>query len=460
MLAVQTPFCSSQQAMLSAIAGDGGASAAVQWIRQMLPEVLDTTCVHVIPVSGGADSTALAILMVTAFPEVPFRFLFTDTGAEPKTVYESLDRLELFIGRRIERLAAEKSLYDAVIQFNGFLPSARERWCTRLLKLQPYKAWLKQFGSQRLKMYVGIRAEEDDRVAFVTDGIDTVMPFVTLGMVRESIFGILSKTIGIPEMYKHRTRSGCSTCPYMRQSEVTMLLQHDPAAFAIGQQLEKLGDADVARYDVLPEPYCQTSGLARNWLGFPQPDWYQPEVGLAAMRSRAKSVPADLFGSAMQGIWVAVEFWVHDSYLEPVVWRQELVATSTTRHGLQKQIDMHMQHRLSTAEVWHLSREEMQNEARFVLYYLNVDAEVLQVERPGAGSYTWQQGHAYARTKHLVQWAQAALWSVVAGAEPVVAGRHGSVKIEVLGQEVYQPKPPTIEDTYDERYIACPMCSL
>lgn len=459
MFAQLSPSVCKPDAYLQVLDDHASSQWAVQKVRALLPEVLDPDAVHVIPVSGGADSSALAILMVAAFPDVNFRFMFTDTGSEGDAVYESLDRLEVYIGRKIERVSAEKTLYGYIEEFNGFLPSSQKRWCTRALKLLPYKQWIRQFGKSKLHMYVGVRHDED-RVAFVTEGVETIMPFVTLGLKREAVFSILSKTIGIPRLYKQRTRSGCTSCPFLRQGEVVALLSEDPGAFERGKAVEKLSVIDVQAYSPMPEPYWQTSGLARNWLGFPQPDWRLSDQGQAATRGRASLAPADLFGGPMQGVWVAVEFFVNQFHYEPIVWRQELVTISTTRAGLQKQLDMHMQHRLSTAEVWDLTEEQMREEARYVIYYLNVDAEVLSTQRPGEGSYTWQSGQAYARTEHLVRWAQAALWSVETGIAPVRRGKQAPVRIEVLGQEVYEPKAPSVEDTYDERYIACPMCSI
>lgn len=65
---------------------------------------------HWIPVSGGADSSALAILMHLMYPEVPFKLLFTDTLAEEPEIYTTLDKLEAFLGVQIIRLKPELGL--------------------------------------------------------------------------------------------------------------------------------------------------------------------------------------------------------------------------------------------------------------------------------------------------------------------------------------------------------------
>lgn len=84
------------------------------------------TDVYLLPVSGGADSSALAILLHEIAPHVPFRMVFTDTGAEERETLETLERLETWIGKPIERLG-EKSLFDLIAQYKGFLPSPKDR---------------------------------------------------------------------------------------------------------------------------------------------------------------------------------------------------------------------------------------------------------------------------------------------------------------------------------------------
>ena len=171
------------------------------------------TDVYLLPVSGGADSTALAILLHEIAPEIDFRMVFTDTGAEELDTIKALDRLEAWLGRRIERIG-EKSLFELIEEFNGFLPSPRDRWCTRELKLEPFRDWIKQFEGRQKWMFVGVRADEADRLAFALDEVETEMPFVDLGLDRAWVYRKLTQTIGISRAYLTRSRSGCTVCPY------------------------------------------------------------------------------------------------------------------------------------------------------------------------------------------------------------------------------------------------------
>jgi len=80
--------------------------------RPVRPAGDPTKDLYLLPVSGGGDSAALAILLHTMFPEIPFRMVFTDTLAEEPEIYDVLDRLERYVGRKIERIVPEKGLFE------------------------------------------------------------------------------------------------------------------------------------------------------------------------------------------------------------------------------------------------------------------------------------------------------------------------------------------------------------
>jgi 3'-phosphoadenosine 5'-phosphosulfate sulfotransferase (PAPS reductase)/FAD synthetase len=56
---------------------------------------------HVLGVSGGKDSAALAVHMRQVHPELNIEYFFTDTGEELPEVYEFLGRLEGYLGKPI-----------------------------------------------------------------------------------------------------------------------------------------------------------------------------------------------------------------------------------------------------------------------------------------------------------------------------------------------------------------------
>ena len=63
---------------------------------------------HVLGLSGGRDSAALAIYMRQNHPELEIDYFFTDTGKELPEVYEFLVKLEGFLGKPILRLNPDR----------------------------------------------------------------------------------------------------------------------------------------------------------------------------------------------------------------------------------------------------------------------------------------------------------------------------------------------------------------
>jgi 3'-phosphoadenosine 5'-phosphosulfate sulfotransferase (PAPS reductase)/FAD synthetase len=64
----------------------------------------DTSRRHIVPLSGGKDSTALSIHLSQTYPALDFEFVFCDTGAELPETYEYLDRLEHVLGHPVTRI--------------------------------------------------------------------------------------------------------------------------------------------------------------------------------------------------------------------------------------------------------------------------------------------------------------------------------------------------------------------
>ena len=98
---------------------------------------------HVLGISGGKDSAALAVYMSQMHPELDIQYFFTDTGKELPEVYEFLGRLEGLLGKPITQLNPHRGFDYWLKAFNNFLPSPQTRWCTRVLKLEPFRAWIK-----------------------------------------------------------------------------------------------------------------------------------------------------------------------------------------------------------------------------------------------------------------------------------------------------------------------------
>ena len=135
---------------------------------------------HVLGISGGKDSAALAIYMHKNYPEIDIEYYTCDTGKELEATYKLIDNLENYLGKKIERLrAAGGSTEDPFDHFyniyTGYLPSSNARWCTKKLKLEPFEAFV---GDDPVISYVGIRGDED-REGYISkkSNIQSIFPF-------------------------------------------------------------------------------------------------------------------------------------------------------------------------------------------------------------------------------------------------------------------------------------------
>ena len=164
---------------------------------------------HVLGLSGGKDSSALALYVKETRPEIDMEYFFTDTGYELPETNEFVDQLEEKLGQEIHRLnhrslnhiegRGEKDFAHLLKEHGNYLPSQRDRWCTIQMKLKPFERWVDEFIKEGFKIlnYVGIRADEPNRTGFMTidKPIESVFPFREDGIVKSDIVNILLVSI-------------------------------------------------------------------------------------------------------------------------------------------------------------------------------------------------------------------------------------------------------------------------
>jgi hypothetical protein len=199
---------------------------------------------HVLGLSGGRDSAALAVYMRQTCPELEFEFFFTDTGKELPEVYEFLGRLEGFLGKSILRLNPHRDFDFWLREYGNFLPSPSTRWCTRQLKLLPLRRWLASSlaAGHQVTSYVAIRADEESRDGFAPtqDGLKVVYPFREAGIDKAGVLELLRTSgLGLPTYYDWRSRSGCTFCFFQQKIEWVNLKSTHPEAFEEAKRYEK-----------------------------------------------------------------------------------------------------------------------------------------------------------------------------------------------------------------------------
>lgn len=183
---------------------------------------------HILGLSGGKDSTALALYLKDKVPDI--EYFFCDTHKELPETYAFLKKLEVVLGKEIKCLEAKRGFDHWLEIFGGFLPSPKARWCTKQLKIVPLEKYV---GDDQAITYVAIRADED-RVGYISTktNIKPVFPFMKDGLVKNDIIQILEKSgIGMPEYYNWRSRSGCYFCFFQRKYEWVKLSEIHPDLF-------------------------------------------------------------------------------------------------------------------------------------------------------------------------------------------------------------------------------------
>ncbi len=227
---------------------------------------------HICGISGGKDSSALAVYLREKVPDM--EYFFCDTGAELPETYEYLTRLEVVLGKPIVHLNSSRGFDHWFEVFRGTLPSPQMRWCTRNMKIKPIESWV---GDSPAVSYVAIRADESNRKGHVSTkpNITTRLPFVEDGIDRDDVLRILEDAgIGLPRYYEWRTRSGCYFCFYQRKAEWIGLADRHPELFERAVAIEKKvlkdagvdGDADFGGRAMRGRQYTWSGGETLNDL--------------------------------------------------------------------------------------------------------------------------------------------------------------------------------------------------
>lgn len=221
---------------------------------------------HIIPISG-KDSLATALVQIKCEPQYNYEFVYNPTGAELPEVYEWIDKVELYLGKPIERVG--RNLIELIEENNFFLPSRLARYCTRQCKIEPFEQWI---GIDDAIVYYGIRADEkrlgynNARYPNITPayplveenlGIDEVYQIINEAGLKpptffweeiyievykifngeENIKSILTEW-QIDLLFCWRTRANCYFCFNQRKIEWAGLLEFHPALFWEAEKME------------------------------------------------------------------------------------------------------------------------------------------------------------------------------------------------------------------------------
>lgn len=187
---------------------------------------------NVIALSGGKDSTALALRWRELYPDDPVQLICTPTGDELPDMLAHWERLEGLLGLPILRIRHPLGL-DGLIAFHGALPNFRMRWCTRQLKIKPALAWVAA-QTERVTLLVGLRADEEERQGIFSAKVDTRFPLREWGWKLADVVGYLrQRGVSVP------ARTDCARCYHQRIGEWFALWEKHPEIWSAAAEQER-----------------------------------------------------------------------------------------------------------------------------------------------------------------------------------------------------------------------------
>ena len=162
-----------------------------------------------------------------------YQFVCTPTGDELPEMIAHWNRLSDLLGSRILPVTSGNSL-SGLISRQTMLPNHRARWCTRMLKLEPYYRWLAE--QSPAVSYVGLRADEEGRTGMVfpdTDGVTMRFPLREFEWGVGEVWAYLdARGVTIP------ARTDCARCYHQTLGEWWRLWSLHPEIYADAEAQE------------------------------------------------------------------------------------------------------------------------------------------------------------------------------------------------------------------------------
>lgn len=185
---------------------------------------------HIVGLSGGKDSTAMALRLVETEPR-DYEFICNETGNELPEMQAHWRKLEQLLNAPIKPVRHVKDLIETC-RDEHMLPNVFRRWCTRILKIEPTIEYFQQLPDDAV-LYVGLRADEELRRGLYGEDMTVDFPMRRWGWSESDMWTYLaSRDVTIPD------RTDCGLCPYQRLGEWRDLYFKYPVIYMQGVALE------------------------------------------------------------------------------------------------------------------------------------------------------------------------------------------------------------------------------
>lgn len=186
---------------------------------------------HIIALSGGKDSTALALRLAET-EQRDYMYMCTPTGDELPEMEQHWQKLENILDAPIIRVTHPKwKNFNHMIQLKKCLPNFRMRFCTGYLKIETAQAFYAE--NEPCIAYVGLRADEPKRTGII-DLESVRYPLQEWGWGINQVWNYLKyKKINIPD------RTDCARCFFQRLDEWWILWKKYPEIYADAESQEK-----------------------------------------------------------------------------------------------------------------------------------------------------------------------------------------------------------------------------
>lgn len=245
---------------------------------------------------AGVQSTALLILSARGDLPKLDGAIFSDTGWEPKAVYEHLDRIEREVatpaGIPIHRVTSGNIREDALDPTHRFAsmplyilnrdgsPGMTRRQCTSEYKLKPIKRKVRELlgyphpirvpKGTYVEQWIGISTDERDRAIDKDTGelktgdvnyARNRYPLLDLGMSRDQCRALLTAT-----GFGSTPKSACVGCPFHTNAQWRDLRNNHPDEFADAVEFDAAIRAGNARGNLLGNTLLGSPFLHRSRL--------------------------------------------------------------------------------------------------------------------------------------------------------------------------------------------------